>query len=192
MKVLITGDSFAADWQIKYPEKMGWPNFLAGIYDVTNLAQAGCSEYRILKQIQSVDLSTFDKIIIAHTSPFRLYTKNHPVHMNDKLHSNCDLIYSDIKDHAVDNKKLLSIVDYFENYFDNDYAVDIHNLICEKIDVLTEKYDPIHITGFIWMDGYKFENMINFNHLFKKSRGESNHLTAEGNMEIYHAICTRL
>ena len=192
MKILITGDSFAADWQIKYPEKKGWPNFLSDAHDITNLAQAGCSEYRILKQIQSANLADFDKIIIAHTSPFRLYVKKHPVHMHDTLHSSCDLIYSDIKNHSVNDKNLLSIVDYFENYFDNDYAVDIHNLICEKIDVLTRKHEPIHITGFEWTDMFEFENMINFNNLFKKHRGESNHLTAKGNMEIYHAICKRL
>ena len=191
MKILITGDSFAADWQIKYPEKRGWPNVLSEIHDITNLAQAGCSEYRILKQIQSANLSDFDKIIIAHTSPFRLYVKNHPVHI-DQLHCNCDLIYSDVKEHAKNNEKLLPLVDYFENYFDLDYAIDMHNIVCEKIDQITKTFDPIHITGFEWSGLYQFDNMLNFNYIFKKYRGIVNHYSLEGNLEVYESIQKRL
>lgn len=192
MKVLITGDSFAADWQVKYPEVLGWPNFLAKEYLVTNLAQAGCGEYKILKQLQSVDLSKFDLIIVAHSSPFRIYVKNHPIHKDDKLHSNCDLIYSDIKDHVHTNHNLLPIVDYFENYFDQKYAVDIHNLICEKIDKLTNAYKTIHITGFEWDKLYQFDNMINFNYVLKKYKGMINHYTVEGNREVYNVIKSRI
>lgn len=187
MKILITGDSFAADWQPKYPDKKGWPNFLADEHNVINLAQAGCGEFKILKQLQSVTLSDFDKIIIAHSSPFRLYVKNHPVH-TDQLHRNCDLIYSDIKEHSKNNKKLLALVDYFENYFDLDYAVDIHNITCEKIDQITKKFKPIHITGFEWEGLYQFDNMINFNYIFKKYKGIMNHYSFEGNNEVYGYI----
>ena len=56
MHLLIIGDSFAADWSVKYADKKGWPNFLAEKYSVTNLAQAGCSEYKIKKQLDSVNL----------------------------------------------------------------------------------------------------------------------------------------
>jgi hypothetical protein len=59
-KLLICGDSFAADWTVKVKEK-GWVNLLAQDYKVTNLAQAGCSEYKILKQLQSVNLDKFDR-----------------------------------------------------------------------------------------------------------------------------------
>ena len=191
MNILICGDSFAADWQMKYPDKKGWPNFLADEHKVINLAQAGCGEFKILKQLQSVMLSDFDKIIIAHSSPFRLYVKNHPVH-TDQLHSNCDLIYSDIKEHSKNNKKLLTLVDYFENYFDLDYAVDIHNITCEKIDQITKKFKPIHITGFEWEGLYQFDNMINFNYIFKKYKGIINHYSPEGNDEVYGYIQARL
>lgn len=191
MKILIVGDSFAADWQMKYPDKKGWPNFLADEHHVVNLAQAGCGEFKILKQLQSVTLIDFDKIIIAHSSPFRLYVKNHPVH-TDQLHRNCDLIYSDIKEHSVNNKKLLPLVDYFENYFDLDYAIDIHNIICEKIDQMTKRLKPIHITGFEWEGLYQFDNMINFNYIFKKYKGIMNHYSLEGNNEVYGYIQARL
>ena len=68
MKILILGDSFATDWTSKYPQGKGWPNLLAEKFDVTNLAQAGISEYKILKQIKSVsNLEKFDlKIGRAH------------------------------------------------------------------------------------------------------------------------------
>jgi hypothetical protein len=192
MKILICGDSFAADWQIKYPDKKGWPNLLTENHTVTNLAQAGCSEYKILKQIQSVNLNNYDRIIIAHSSPFRIYVKRHPVHYNDQLHANCDLIYSDIKEHCKTNKKLLPLVDYFENYFDQEYAVEIHNLICEKINALTKNFNPIHITGFEWAGLYSFDQMLNFNHIFKKYKGIINHYTLEGNLEVYESIREKL
>lgn len=192
MKILICGDSFAADWQVKYPNSIGWPNLLAKDHQVTNLAQAGCSEYRVLRQLMSVDLSHYDCIIIAHSSPFRIYVKDHPVHKHDSLHANCDLIYSDIKDHATSNMKLLPIVDYFENYFDPEYAIDIHNLICRQIDELTRSYKTLHITGFEWDNLYSFENMLNFNHIFRNFKGIINHYTLEGNMEVYDAIRSRI
>ena len=176
---------------MKYPDKKGWPNFLADEHNVMNLAQAGCGEFKILKQLQSVTLSNFDKIIIAHSSPFRLYVKNHPVH-TDQLHRNCDLIYSDIKEHAKNNEKLLPLVDYFENYFDLDHAIDIHNIVCEKIDQITKTFEPIHITGFEWDGLYQFDNMLNFNYIFKKYRGIINHYSLEGNNEVYGYIQERL
>ena len=100
-KILICGDSFAADWTAKYPVE-GWPNLLAKNYTVTNLAQ-------------------YDYIIVFHTSPNRLYTKVHPIHHQDILHNNSDLLYSDIKEHSKNNPSLLPIVEYFENYFERKF-----------------------------------------------------------------------
>ena len=77
MKLLICGDSFAADWTVKY-KGHGWPNLLSQSFEVTNLARAGVCEYKIYNQLLSVDPSAFDVIIISHTSPFRLYVKEHP------------------------------------------------------------------------------------------------------------------
>ena len=98
MKVLICGDSFAADWTVKYTGK-GWPNLIAENYTVTNLAQAGCSEYKIYLQLASANLDQYDAIIVSHTSPNRLPVEVHPVHSNDPLHKNSDLIYTDLKGH---------------------------------------------------------------------------------------------
>ena len=43
MKLLVAGDSFVAEW----PGDEGWVKLLANDYDVTNVAQAGVSEYKI-------------------------------------------------------------------------------------------------------------------------------------------------
>ena len=53
-KLLIAGDSFAADWTIKYKGE-GWVNTLCKDYDVTNIAQAGVSEYKIYNQLKKID-----------------------------------------------------------------------------------------------------------------------------------------
>ena len=43
MKLLILGDSWQADWNVKHNTYPGWPNLLANEFDVTNIAQAGVS-----------------------------------------------------------------------------------------------------------------------------------------------------
>lgn len=191
MKLLICGDSFAADWTVKY-NGIGWPNLLSKNYQVTNLAQAGCSEYKIYQQLISVDLTKFDQIIVSHTSPYRIPIKQHPVHSKDKLHKNSDLIYTDIKEHSKTNNKLLPIVEFFENYFDMDSAQFIHSLICEKIDNLTANVPTLHLTNLNWDNLYLFQNMLNFEYLFKTNRGVMNHYDIDGNQIIYNSIVERL
>jgi hypothetical protein len=191
MKLLICGDSFAADWTVKFTG-VGWPNLLSKNYQVTNLAQAGCSEYKIYQQLVSVNLTHFDRIIISHTSPYRIPVKEHPVHANDKLHKNSDLIYTDIKEHSKTNKKLLPIVDFFEKYFDMDSAPFIHSLICKEIDHLTLSTPTLHLTNLNWENLYMFKNMLNFEFLFKTNRGILNHYDDEGNQIIYDLIVKRL
>ena len=56
-KILIVGDSFAADWSIKHKECNGWVNMLCDDFFVTNIAQAGVSEYKIYKQLLSQDIN---------------------------------------------------------------------------------------------------------------------------------------
>jgi len=192
MKILICGDSFAADWTVKYPGQEGWPNMLAKQHEVVNLAQAGCSEYKIYQQLMSVDLNKFDNIIVSHTSCYRITVETHPVHANDPLHKNSDLIYTDIKEHSKSNKKLLPIVEFFENYFDTESAKFTHTLICKEIDQLLQSYNTIHISNLIWDNNYKFNNMLNFEYLFKSSRGLMNHYNDAGNQEVFEILSTTL
>jgi len=95
-RILIAGDSFAADWTKKY-NGIGWVNMLNNDYDVKNVAEAGVSEYKIYKQLENEKTDEFDYIIISHTSPYRIPVEKHPIHYGDILHNNCDLIYSDLK-----------------------------------------------------------------------------------------------
>jgi len=189
MKILISGDSFAADWQLA-KNVSGWPNLLANDFDVLNIAQAGCSEYKIYKQLSSVDLSCFDSIVIAHTSPNRLYVKNHPVHSSSILHKNSDLIYTDIKEHASVDGSLLPIVDYFENYFDVEYAEFVHTLICKEIDSLLSSYEGkvIHLTGFEWENLYQFTDMKVFASIVIHDCSFANHFDYNGNETVYQTI----
>lgn len=189
MKILICGDSFAADWTVKYPGK-GWPNLLAEMHQVTNLAQAGCSEYKILKQLESVNVNAYDKIIISHTSPYRIFVEKHPVHFNDPLHKNCDLIYTDLKAHLSTDKDLVPIIDYFEKYFDFEHAKFMHTLLCEKVEKHVAHLNGrvLHITNLDWNGLHKFNNMISFEYLFKTNRGLLNHFDEIGNQKIFHQL----
>jgi hypothetical protein len=185
-KILICGDSFAADWTIKY-QGCGWPNMLSKEYKVTNLAQAGCGEYKIHQQLKSINLNNFDIVIISHTSPYRLYVRKHPLHYNDILHKNSDFIYSDVEYH-----KELSIVDYYEKYFDLDYAEFTHNLICKQIDEITKDYPVLHITSFNWKGLYKFPAMISFKQVFEKHQGLINHYNDTGNQIVFEKLKAHL
>lgn len=186
-KLLICGDSFAADWTIKYTGKLGWVNMLEKEFQVTNLAQAGCSEYKIYKQIKSLELKKFDNIIVSHTSPYRIYTDHHPVHYRDKLHKNSCFIYSDIKEHIKNFPELTSLNDFFENYFNFEYAEHVHNLLCMEI----ESYCPastLHITNIDWNNLHEFKNWLKFDNIFKDHRGVINHYNDEGNKMIFDKI----
>jgi len=185
-KILIAGDSFAADWTVKHQGK-GWVNMLSEIYDVTIVAQAGVSEYKIIKQIQSSNLTQYSHIIISHTSPFRIPVKEHPLHSTDILHSNCDLIYSDLKDN--ENNTLAKIgVDFFENLYDTDYALFVHDLMLKYIDSKYKHRQIINITFFEHGNLYKPKNFINFEKTFKENRGHINHLNDKGNQIVFDTI----
>lgn len=188
-RILICGDSFAADWSIKYLDYPGWPNLIANEYIVTNLAQAGVSEYKIWLQLKSANLSQYDIIILSHTSPYRIPIEEHPAHKDDLLHKNCDLIYLDAK--KSDNKELQPIVDYFEKYFIPDYACFVHNLIIDQeINYLQEKFAKpvINITNLDWSGLRCTNNFISFHSVFKQHPGLINHFSKHGNQLIFEKL----
>lgn len=188
-KILICGDSFSADWSIKYHDYPGWPNLLAATYAVTNLAQAGVSEYKIWLQLKSADLSQYDTIILSHTSPYRIPIEEHPAHKNDPLHKNCDLIYLDAK--KSNSKELQPIVDYFEKYFIPDYACFVHDLIINhEINYLRENFSNkvIHITNLDWTGLTQTDNFISFHSVFKQHPGLINHFSKQGNQLIFEKL----
>lgn len=191
-KILICGDSFAADWSTTNPRLSGWPNVLSTMYNVTNIAQAGCGEYKVLKQIQSVNLAAFDAVIVAHTSPNRIYCKEHPIHTN-KLHVNADLIYSDLLAQA-DIPDVKVALDFFARYFDTDHARDISNLIGNEICNILGQYNinQFHIVSSISSKEYPDFPSFNINNLFKNHRGSVNHLDSVGNAKMLKIITSWL
>lgn len=189
-KLLICGDSFAADWTVKV-KGVGWVNLLERDYKVTNLAQAGCSEYKILKQLQSVNIDKFDLVLVSHTSPFRLYVPEHPVHNKDKLHRNSCLLYSDVLEHLPDHPELQPVIEYFDKYFDVEYAEHMHNLLLKEI----EEYCPVrtlHISHIDWKNLHEFENFANFKDVFLTHRGPINHYDEIGNRIVYDNVLKQL
>lgn len=194
MKVLIVGDSFAADWSVKYHDSLGWPNLLARQFTVTNLAQAGVSEYRIYKQITSIDLAVFDYIIVCHTSPHRLVTKRHPVHANDKLHSNADLIFADVEFHARGlrswfDRSLSSAYDFFQYHYDEDYGQFVYDRTIECICRLLTKKSCVHLISPLATSDVlgQLESTLVFdsNHF---QPNLTNHLSPDGNIIVFEKL----
>lgn len=184
LKILITGDSFAADWTTKY-SGLGWPNILANEFNVTNLAQAGCGEYKILLQLKSQDLNDYDVVIISHTSPYRLHTLCHPVHYRDLLHHNSDFLYTDVVAHNIE-----SIKEYFEKYFDLEHAQFVHNLICKEIAELVKPVPHIHMAHIDY--SYSFDNFLNCEPLHQQCPGFQNHYNDHGNILISELVKNQL
>lgn len=179
-KLLIAGDSFAADWTVKYKGE-GWVNMLSNDYDVTNVAQAGASEYKIYKQLKKIDVSKYDIILISHTSAYRIPVAEHPIHSKDILHRNCDLIYTDLKEY--DNELAKIAVDFYEKLFDTEYFIFIHDLIINEI---VKKYPTaINITFF---DNFSHPTFHNFEEIFLNNKGNMNHMDNIGNTLIYNNI----
>ena len=185
LKILLAGDSFAAKW----PEAGGWPELLAQKHDVINVAQAGVSEYKILRQIQNANLSKFDKIIVSHTSPTRVHTRKHPIHVNG-LHVDCDLIYNDIIDrNSWLNPSLRGAQDWFKYHYDEDYQTDVYLLIRKEIRTILERSNYISITHMPISTQYALEHKnISFSTVWQKHRGTINHYTEKGNQIVYEQI----
>lgn len=195
MKILIIGDSWAADWSQQHSEYQGWPNILADRYDVTNIAQAGVSQYSIVKQLNSIVPWEYDKIVCSITSPYRVYTPKHPVHQSG-LHANSDLIYTDIEHHLTeqpDNKRIQSAIGFYKHHFDTEHAEFVNELIVNHIldqldpneSVITsniEGNDSL-TTEHVYCDGYS---------IWQSYPGKINHLSEEGNLLFAESISTLL
>jgi hypothetical protein len=185
MKILILGDSWAADWSSQYDQYAGWPNILAENHDVTNIAQAGVSQYSISQQANSVTPADYDRVIISITSPYRLYTPQHPVHTSG-LHANSDLIYTDLEHHLTeqpDNKRIQSAIGFYKHHFDTEHAEYVHQLLvadtlkdCDDNYTLVtsniydnEQYVP---ASFRYCEGHD---------IYQSYPGRINHMNEEGN-----------
>ena len=185
MKILIAGDSFATKSSTL---NVSWMELLAERFDVTNLAQAGISEYKIYKQLCSIDVNSFDCVIVSHTSPSRIHTKNHPLHKTG-LHKDCDLILNDLVGHFRPfNTNLQTAKNFFKYHYDEEYQTDIYNLLRQKIkDMITVPYismTHVEVAGDLAIE----ENNIDFSKLWAKERGTINHYTEHGNSVIFNTL----
>lgn len=171
-KILIVGDSFAAD-------SAGWPSMLD--YEFENRAQKGVGEYKIFKQLNN--LTDFKITIICHSSPWRIHTRKHPIHQTNPQRAQNDFLLSDVEYHSKTDKKMKDILYYIENYVDFDYQEDIYNLLLKQMFSLK---NTIHVTFHHKKDTKNIP--YNFSEIWKKFPGEINHLNQEGNLKISNKI----
>lgn len=191
MRILIAGDSFAAKWPTEGWNK-GWPELLADRFTVTNIAQAGVGEYKIYKQLANVELDQFDLVIVSHTSPSRIHTRNHPLH-KEGLHKDCDLIITDLIGHFQPfNKNLQTAKSWFEFHYDEDYQIDIYRLIREQIkSIINIPYismTHINVAAALAVE----DDNIDFSGLWASQRGDVNHYTEKGNNAVFETILKKI
>jgi len=179
IKVLLCGDSFSADHTPIDKEGGGWPTLLAQDVDLTNVSNAGSSEYRIWRQVRDNVNSSYDYVIVSHTSPYRIYIEQHPLHSESLLHKNCDLIYNDIKGRNLDY-----IEHWFEKCFSDEQARDVHQLLIKDIDTMCNGNKILHI-GHLDISAPKNFNFVSFNKEWKKHQGTVNHYNRNGNQKVY-------
>lgn len=190
-RLLIAGDSFAA----RYPDDQGqgWPLLLRELYEVTNVAQAGVSEYKILKQLQSIsNIGQYNFIVIAHTSPHRVHTRK-SIH-NTELHKDCDLLLSDVESKKFTlDPAIKSAKGYFKYHFDPDYYQDIYNLLRKEINEVTRYVPTLHVDHFDTALAYaKEDHRLDLSSMWPYYRGDVNHYTREGNQIVCARIEERL
>jgi len=184
LKILLAGDSFSAKWP---DSPSGWPELLKSEFKITNLSQAGVGEYKILKQIKSQNLNKFDLVIVNHTSPFRVHTLN-SIH-NTPLHSNCDLIFTDIEaNYDQKNESVVTAFNWFKHHYDEEYQVDIYRLMREEIlrsiGIPYLAIDHTPTSSF-----YATElNHLNFTYHWLSNKGLVNHYTEDGNQHVAKTI----
>ena len=184
MNILIAGDSFAAKW----PGKRGWVDMLAEDHQVVNVAQAGVGEYKIFRQLEDINFPAFDCVIVSHTSPSRIHTRNHPIH-KEGFHKDCDLIYTDLEDRSgLFNTNLFVAKGWFEYHYDDEYQLDIYELLREKINkLITIPY--ISLSHIPIVNDLKIESThLDFSKLWATERGDANHYTEHGNKVVYDTI----
>jgi hypothetical protein len=190
MQVLIVGDSFAADWSVQNAIHVGWPNLLAKQVSVNNLARAGISQFRILQQLQSVCLDDYNWILVCNTSPLRMVTRQHPVHV-DALHSASDLIFADLEYHQSNlsnnkNPALTCAYDFFRYHYDEDFQCFVYHAVLKSMLEILQNHDYIFIHTPLVPDYVVSHITIKQQDMQKYC---ANHLSDSGNLEVYQKIC---
>lgn len=196
MNILILGDSWSADWSEKNSEFKGWPELLATKYNVTNVSEAGVSQYKICKQIENSNYQDYDLIICSITSPNRIYSKS-KINKVSKFHKNCDLIFQDIEFAVAQGDstpEITSALNYFIYHWDKDYADFVHQLKVDWCYDHLKNYNTIFTSiiddskkflpsDAIFIDGFE---------IFETYPGNINHLSEEGNNIFFKNLTDKL
>jgi hypothetical protein len=191
-KILICGDSFAAEWPVtdnNIVNNIGWPLLLKNQYSVVNQAKPGVGEYKILQQLINENLSDYAAVIVCHTSPNRVHIKKHPIHKD--FYKDADLIYNDVVEHAShhsSNLILQTAKNYFELVYDQDYYNDIYRLIQKEIISLTADSCCLHLTPLFDSNNRLFTHCLNLEKMCSLAAGDTNHYNSDNNKKIFCAI----
>jgi len=191
MKVLVAGDSFAVRKNTNH-DNTGWPQLLAQEYQITNVAQAGVSEYKIIKQLQSQTLDEFDALVVVHTSPFRVHVQTHALHTTSPTHQYCDLIYQDLLSSDSTQPQILAALGYFQYIFDTEYYLDLYKMFLSTCNYMTKNHNVLHVSFFNNQIHTPFTEFRCLHEVFNKHPGSVNHLSKIGNLSTYRIINTWL
>lgn len=180
MKVAVFGDSFAAN-----DGDLSWTSLLSNEFSVDNFADRGISEYRIYKTIMNQNINAYDRVVIFHTNPDRIFVPDHVDHPSRQLHSHphCDMLVND----SFDKSSWRGIAEcYYKNFYDQDFQLDLFKLLIEKISSLCPR--AVHCSGF----DLSTYNIKSFDYLLKSNPGKINHLDVAGNKEVYQYVRSQL
>ena len=172
MHFLICGDSFSADTKGS-PGKLG--------ATITNRSQRGIGEYKIFQQVYEVE--QFDKIIICHTSPWRIHTPYHPIHYDNPHRPDNDFILADLNQHKNKSTDIAEVYSYIKKFTDWKYVKFLYDTFVEKMLSIP---NSIHITFHDPEDTSAIKQ--NYYDVWKKYPGDINHLDTIGNEIIAKRI----
>lgn len=184
MNILIIGDSFSVP-----SHEDSWSVKLSNIYNIVNLSQAGCTEYHILKQLESVNIDDFNFVIVCHTSPYRIYVPKHPIHTQG-MHKNAGLLLNDVEYHSkrirnLFNRSLHAARNFIKYHYSEQYQLDIYSLIKNKISNIITEHKRIEMT---WWENDNF----GLKQLRSDHPGTINHMTAEANQILLNQILKKI
>jgi hypothetical protein len=180
MNILLCGDSFAADWN--HRSTQAWWQQLSQHHDMVNVAQAGCSEYRILQQLRNQCLNDFDAVIICHTSPYRIYVQKNPLHPSG-THANSDLIFSDVEN-SKNTEVREHLLYWFQHLLDLDHARDMYGMIRREIQDLVSGRPCLHLNFF----EQTLSGDVSMHRFWRDHPGDINHMDPTGNRRVYQYI----
>jgi hypothetical protein len=191
-RILIVGDSFAVKHCDPATDNYGWSFFLEQNYNITNISQRGISEYKIIQQLKSVNLKTFDCVIVSHTSPNRVYVDQHPVHyLSRDRYSNADLIYNDVcwnLQQFPENTGLLAANYYFDKFYNQDYQEFIYRLFQKEITEILKNNLTLHLLTLYDKNIELFQHVINLYQQIEIDPGNINHYSAKNNQVVFDIV----